>query len=158
MDAGHVFAFLHILAAFWYVAGLTAVQISLVRGWRSREVKVQAASFDEASHYQGVLLVPGAIAAGASGVSLWAQMGYNLIATGWLVLLWGLYLLTLLVLLPVTGLGVRRVRVAALKARKAGRSPPELEAALADNVPLVSGGLATMLLPVMAWLSIFKPF
>jgi len=35
-------AFAHILAAFWYVAGLTAVQLSLVRAWQSDELAVRA--------------------------------------------------------------------------------------------------------------------
>ena len=55
-------AFAHLLAAFWYVAGLTAVQVSLVRSWQNDEIAVRADSLEEASHYQGVLLVPGAIA------------------------------------------------------------------------------------------------
>ncbi len=157
MNAENVLTFLHLLAAFWYVMGLAAVQLALVRGWRSRELAVQSAAFEEASHYQGVLLVPGAIAAGASGVFLWAQMDYNLFTSGWLLALEGLYLLTILVCLPLLGLGIRRARLAALRAAKAGRPTPELEQALAENVPLVFGGLATLLVPAMTYLSVFRP-
>src|SRR5439155_22367060 len=52
----------HLLAALWYVAGLTAVQLSLVRAWQHDDIAVRADSLEEAAHYQGVLLVPGAIA------------------------------------------------------------------------------------------------
>jgi len=62
----NVLAFLHVLSAFWYVAGLVAVQISLVRAWQNAELEVRVQSLEEASHYQGVLLVPGAIAAGTA--------------------------------------------------------------------------------------------
>ncbi len=158
MDTDELFVFIHILASFWYVMGLTAVQAALARGWRAEETKVKADSFDEAAHYQGVLLVPGAIAAVATGLFLWARLDYNLVATGWLVLLEALYVLTLLVCLPLTGLGLRRVRLAALKARKGGRMDQELDQAMADGVPLVFSGLATILVPAMTFLSIFRPF
>ena len=158
MNAESVLTFLHLLAAFWYAAGLTAVQLPLVSGWRSDDVMVQAAAFDEASHYQGVLLVPGAIAVGATGVFLWAQLGYNLLSTGWLVVLEVLYVIVLLVCLPLAGLGLRRARLAALEARKRGGPTPQLREAVADNVPLVFAGVATLLVPVMTYLSVFKPF
>lgn len=157
MNADNILALLHLLAAFWYIMGLPAVQLPLVRAWRSQDLTVQAAALEEASHYQGVLLVPGAIAAGASGLFLWAQMGYNLVTSGWLLALEALYLLTLLVCLPLIGLGIRRARLASLQAQRAGRATPELEQALADSVPLVFGGLATLLVPVMTYLSVFKP-
>jgi uncharacterized membrane protein len=150
-------AFAHILAAFWYVAGLTAVQLSLVRAWQHDEIAVRADSLEEASHYQGVLLVPGAIAGIATGIALWAQLDYDLISTGWLVALEVLYIVTLLVVLPLIGIGLRRARIAALQARKAGRATPQQQQAMADSVPLVFGGIATLLVPVMTALSVFRP-
>lgn len=158
MNADNILAFLHLLAAFWYVMGLSAVQMALIRAWQTSELNVQLPALEEASHYQGVLLVPGAIAAVATGVFLWAQMDYSLISTGWLLVVEGLYIVTLLVCLPLIGMGLRRARLAALKARRAGGPVPELEQALADNVPLFFGGIATLLVPVITYLSIFKPF
>jgi len=142
--------YLHLLAALWYVAGLTAVQLSLVRAWQSEDLAVRADSLEEASHYQGLLLVPGAIASVATGLFLWAQLDYDLITTPWLLALEALYILTLLVCLPLAGL-------AALRAGKAGHATPELEQAMADPAPLLFGGLATLLVPVMAALSVFRP-
>src|SRR2546428_8936180 len=120
MNADHILTFIHILAAFWYVSGLTAVQICLVRAWQSEVPMSKAESFVEAAHYQGVLLVPGTIAAGASGLFLWAQLDYNLITTAWLLLLESLYILVLPVCLPLIGMALRRARLAALQARKRG--------------------------------------
>ncbi len=154
----NLFLFLHLLAAFWYVTGLAAVQLSFIRAWRSEELSVQAPAIEEASHYQGVLLIPGAIALGFTGVFLWAELDYNLIATGWLALLEGLYIVTLLVCLPMIGLSLRRARLAALKARRTAGADSELQQVLADNVPLVFGGLATILVPVMTLVSVFRPF
>ena len=63
MTTEEALTFLHILAAFWYVIGLTAIQLSLVRAHHHDTISVKADSIEEASHYQGILLVPGAIAA-----------------------------------------------------------------------------------------------
>lgn len=157
MNADDVLAFLHLLAAFWYVGGLAAVLLSLSRAWRSNDVQRQALAFAEASQYQGSLLLPGTIAMGATGVFLWAELGYNLITTGWLLALEVLYLIVLLVCLPLMGIGLRRARLFAAEATKTGERSPELEEALADRVPLVFGAIALILLPVMAYLSLFKP-
>jgi uncharacterized membrane protein len=156
--ADNALALLHVLSAFWYVMGLTAVQLPMVRAWQTEDLDARAEGLREASHYQGVLLVPGAIAAVASGLFLWAQLGYNLVATGWLLLLETLYVVTILVCLPLIGMGLRRGRLAALQAQKSGSLTPELERALNDSVPLVFGGIATLLVPAMAFLSIFRPF
>jgi len=150
-------AFVHVLAAFWYVAGLTGVQMFLVQAWQNEALDVRADSLDEASHYQGILLVPGAIASVASGLFLWAQLDYDLITTPWLVALEALYIATLLVCLPLTGIGLRRARLAALQARKAGRAAAQQALAMSDGGPLIASGVATLLVPVMAALSIFRP-
>lgn len=157
MTSEELLAFLHVLGSFWYVIGLTAVQISLVRAYQREDLQVRVDSIEEASHYQGILLVPGAIAAVSTGVFLWA-LDYNLITTGWLVVEEALFAMTLLVCLPLTGTGIRRARIAALQARRDGKATPELEAQMTDGVPLFFMGLATALVPIMAALSIFKPF
>jgi hypothetical protein len=71
------FIFLHVLAAIWYAAGLTSVQLALVRGWQTQEVGTRVVAFSEALHYQGLLLVPGAIAVATTGLFLWGQLDYN---------------------------------------------------------------------------------
>ncbi len=158
MNADDLFTLLHLLAAFWYVMGLTAVQLPLVKGIQSDDWSVKGDGFAEASHYQGVMLVPGAIGSVATGVFLWAQLDYGLVSTGWLVLLEALYAITLLGFLPLVGVGLRRGRIAALKARRSERPTADVEAALNDTVPLVFAGLALLLVPAMAYLSVFRPF
>ena len=157
MNADNLFLFIHILAAFWYVAGLTAVQLSLVRAWQAEPLDVRVDSFEEAAHYQGILLVPGAIASVASGLFLWAQLDYDLFTTPWLVALEALYIATLLVCLPLTGIGLRRARLAALQARKSGQPTSQQAQTMSDSGPLIAGGVATLLVPVMTALSVFRP-
>jgi uncharacterized membrane protein len=156
------FLFAHVLASLWYVAGLTAVQISLIRGWSALggdNISVRSDAFEEATHYQGMLLVPGSIAVATTGLFLWSQqLGNNMFTTGWLVIVEVIYIITLLVCLPFVGMGLRRARIAALQARRKGASTPELDQAMADNVPLFFAGIATLLvLPAVA-LSVFQPF
>jgi uncharacterized membrane protein len=151
------FVFLHVLAALWYVSGLTAVQLALVRGWQSPDIDTKVVAFSEATHYQGVLLVPGAIAVATTGLFLWGQLDYNFVTTPWLLAVESMYIVTLLVCIPLIGMGMRRARIAALMAERRGNVTPELEEAMADSVPLVFGGIATILVPAMVALSVFRP-
>jgi uncharacterized membrane protein len=149
--------FLHVLAAFWYVMGVAAVQLSYIRAVRAEALDQRIAAVEEAFHYQGVLLVPGAIALGFSGAFYWADRDYNLLTTGWLLALEAMYLVTLFACLPLIGVGLRRARIAALKARRSESAAAELERVLADGVPLVFGGLATALVVGMTAVSVFRP-
>ena len=152
-----VFIFLHVLAAIWYAAGLTSVQLALVRGWQAREVDVRVVAFSEATHYQGLLLGPGAIAVATTGLFLWGQLDYNFVTTPWLLGVEAMYIVTLLVCIPLIGMGMRRARIAALIAERRGEVTAELEEAMGDSVPLVFGGIATILVPAMVALSVFRP-
>lgn len=53
------------------------MQFPLIRGWRLEDVKLKAVAFEEAIHYQGLLLVPGILVVGVVGVFTWVQMDYN---------------------------------------------------------------------------------
>ena len=53
--------------------------------------------------------------------------------------------------------GLRRARLAALRADRAGGTTSEVNELLADDVPIVFTATATPLLPVMAYLALFKP-
>jgi hypothetical protein len=157
--------FLHLLSAFWYVMGLAAVQLSYVRAMRAEELPVRIAGVEEASHYQGVLLVPGAIAAGFTGAFYWTSRDYDLATTGWLLALEALYVITLLACLPLIGVGLRRARLAALKARRSRGSAlqpddaaaDQLDFALEDTAPLLIGALTTALAVAMTALSVWGP-
>ncbi|HUF53454.1 MAG TPA: DUF2269 family protein [Dehalococcoidia bacterium] len=151
------FVFLHILAAIWYTSGLTAVQLTIVRGWRSDDVSTKVDAFGEATHYEGILFIPGAIAVVATGLFLWGQLDYNFVTTPWLLAVEAMYVITLLVCLPLVGMGLRRARIAALLAERRGTVTQELEEAMADSVPLVFGGIAALMVPAMVALSVFRP-
>jgi hypothetical protein len=155
--ADEAFVFAHVLASLWYAAGLTAVQLTIVRGWQSADVASKVDAFSEATHYQGVLLIPGGIAVAATGLFLWGQLDYNFVTTPWLVAVEAMYVITLLVCLPLVGMGLRRARIAALLAERRQNLTRELEEAMADSVPLVFGGIAALMIPAMVALSVFRP-
>ena len=158
MNAITIWHFLHICALLLLAAGTGAVMMPVYRAWRSRDVQFQMAAFRQAADNETALLLPGALLTGATGVGWGAAAGWNFLTTGWLLALWLLYLLAVFVCLPLLGLGLRRARLLSLRAAKTGTVTPELEAALADNVPVVFGTLIVALLVVMTWLAVFKPF
>jgi uncharacterized membrane protein len=158
VNAVTIWHFLHVLSLFMLMAGTGATMMPVYRAWRSKDVRFQMASFRQAADNETGLLLPGALLAGATGVGWGAAAGWNFFTTGWLAALCVCYLLAVFVCLPLLGLGLRRARLLSLQAAKTGRITPELEAALADNVPLVFGTAIIALLGVITWLAIFKPF
>ena len=158
MSADTVWHFLHILALLLLASGTGATMMPVYRSWRSTDVHFQMNAFTQAAANETGLMLPGALLTGATGVGWGAAAGWNFLTTGWLLALWLTYLLAVFVCLPLLGLGLRRARLLSLRAAKTGEITPELQAALADNVPLVFGTLIILLLGVMTWLPIFKPF
>jgi Predicted integral membrane protein (DUF2269). len=92
-----------------------------------------------------------------NGVFWAASAGYSYIRDTWLLALAALYLFCVFICLPLMGVSLRRARLLALQAQKSGRMTEELRETLNDNAPVVFGTLMLLLLPVMAWLAIFKP-
>jgi len=158
LDAVTIWHFLHILAVMLMAAGTGAGMLPGYRAWRNKDVRFQMAAFRQAADNETGVLLPGALLSGVTGVGWGAAAGYNFFTTGWLLALWLVYLLAVFVCLPLLGIGLRRARLLSLRAAKTGAVTPELKAALADNVPLVFGTLIILLMGVMTWLAIFKPF
>jgi hypothetical protein len=139
-------------------AGIGATMLPVYRSWRSKDIQFQMAAFRQAADNETGVLLPGALLTGATGVGWGAAAGWNFFTDGWLLALWLVFLFTVFVCLPLLGLGLRRARLLSLQASKSGKVTPELEAALADNVPLVFGTAIIVLMVVMVWLPVFKPF
>lgn len=148
----------HTLALFWLVAGIGNTVVPIWRAWFAEAIEEKALLLVEAQRNETSWLLPGMIATVFSGYA-WAAAGnYNVITTGWLAALQVLLGLDIFVFLPLMGVGLRRARILALQARKQGEVTDALRDALADNVPLVFGTLIALTIPIMTWLSIFKPF
>jgi len=140
-----------------YTGGLGGVLLPLYSGWAHKDVRFQAAAFQQAADSETAALLPGILLTGLTGVFWAAGAGYSYIRDGWLLALTGLYLFSVFICLPLMGVSLRRARLLALQAEKAGRMTDELRDTLNDNAPVVFGTLMALLLPLMAWLAIFKP-
>jgi hypothetical protein len=152
-----ILLFALLISAYWYVMGLAAVQLAYIRAMRAEGVPARLEAVEDASHYQGVLLVPGAIAVGFAGAFYWTEAGHNLITTEWMWPLELAFAITLLVCLPLIGAGLRRARIAALKAKRDPALAPELDRTLHESVVPAFGGLAVVLMVIMTGASVFGP-
>jgi len=152
--AEKVALFFHVTAALWMAGGLVGVLVPLARAYSVDDLSIQVLAVEEASHYQGLLLLPGAIVTGTTGLLYWAARGKEVFGDPVLMALGLLYLVVLLVFLPLIGLGLRRLRVAAIQSRREGVLTPELKEALEDRVALTFLGLTIVLMPGLVALSL----
>jgi uncharacterized membrane protein len=157
LTAQNIWRILHILSLFLYTGGLGGVLLPIYSGWARKDVRQQAIAFQQAADSETSVLLPGILLTGLTGVFWAASSGYNYLRDVWLLALALLYLFSIFICLPLVGVSLRRVRLLSLQAAKTGKMTSELRETLNDNVPIVFGTLMALLLPVMAWLAIFKP-
>ena len=131
---------------------------ALWRGWREEDFDRQLLAFEDASTGHKLLLLPGTIAVGATGVFLAADAEFNFFTTGWLLALEVCYLAILFACVPILGHALNRVQIESLKSKKQKKSTDALQGLLDDNVPIVMCLIILFLIPVMIWLPEFKPF
>ncbi len=152
------FHLLHVLALFWMMAGLGSVMVAVWRSWATSDLDLRALLLTEAQQNETRWLLSGLLATGLTGFAWAASENTNPFTTGWLLALELIYAVDVFIFLPLLGVGLRRVRLLALQAKKRGESTPELEEALNDRVPVVFGTLIVLTVPVMTWLAIAQPF
>ena len=152
------FRLLHVLALFWMMAGLGSVMVAVWRAWATSDLNLRATLLTEAQQNETRWLLSGLLATGLTGFAWAASENTNLVTTGWLLALELIYAVDVFIFLPLLGVGLRRVRLLALQAKKRGETTQELEDAINDRVPVVFGTLMVLTVPVMTWLAIYKPF
>jgi len=150
--------FVHLLALLYFMAGIGNTVVPIWKAWLAQEIQEKAMHLQDAQRNETFFLLPGLLAVFFSGYAWSAAGGYNVVTTGWLVALQIVTFLDLFIFLPLMGVGLRRVHYLSLAAKKHGAVTPELQDALADNVPLVFGTLMVLTIPLMVWLAVFKPF
>ncbi len=158
MSEDDVFRFLTTVAALVYAGGVSALTLALTRAWQTDDALERDVLFRSADRAHTRMLLPGIIATGVIG-AVWGIRAESVdpIATGWLLAVEVLYLLSLFVFVPGMFAGIRRVRLLSLQARKTGELSAELEEALAERGPLVFALLMALLLPVQAMLVTLQP-
>jgi hypothetical protein len=150
--------FIHVIALLYLVAGVGNTIVPIWRAWFLSELQTRALLLNEAQRNYTTWLLPGIIATGITGYLYAGVLDLNVVTTGWLVAMQVLWIVQIFILVPLLGLGLRRVRYLALQAAKQGEMSEELQDALADNAPLVFGTLLAATIVIMTWLPIFRPF
>lgn len=140
------------------IGGIGNTLVPVYRAWFEDELKTKAVLFSAAQQNYTTWLLPGVIATGITGYLYAGVLDLNVISTGWLAAMGGVWMLQIFILLPLLGIGLRRVRYLVLQAEKQGEPTDELRDALADNAPRVFGVLIVISVIVMTWLPVFKPF
>lgn len=152
------FRAIHLLALFWMMGGLGTVMVAVWRAWSTSDIDLRALLLVEAQQNETRWLLPGMLATGLTGFAWAASENTNLVTTGWLLALEIVFAIDVFIFLPLLGVGLRRVRLLALQAKKQGEVTDELREALDDRVPVVFGTLMVATVPVMTWLAVYKPF
>ena len=150
--------FSHFIALFWLIGGIGNTLVPVYRAWFENELQTKAVLFTSAQQNYTTWLLPGVIATGITGYLYAGVLDLNVITTGWMAAMGVIWILQIFILLPLLGVGLRRVRFLVLQAEKQGETTDELRDALADNAPLVFGVLIIISVLVMTWLPVFKPF
>ena len=150
--------FVHVVALLYLVAGLGNTVVPIWRAWFVSEIETRALLLSEAQRNYTTWLLPGVIATGITGYLYAGVLDLNVVTVGWLVAMQVVWLIQIFILVPLLGLGLRRVRFLALQSAKQGEVTEELRDALADNAPLVFGTLLAVSVLIMTWLPIFRPF
>jgi hypothetical protein len=150
--------FIHVIALLYLVAGIGNTIVPIWRAWFFEEIETRALLLTEAQRNYTTWLLPGIISTGITGYLYAGVLELNVVTTGWLVAMQVLWMIQIFILVPLLGLGLRRVRYLALQSAKAGETTEELRDALADNAPLVFGTLLVITVVIMTWLPIFQPF
>ena len=153
-----MFRLLHILALFWMLGGLGSVVVPIWRAWATKDLDTRALLLSEAQRNEASWLLPGLIATWFTGFALATAADWNIVTTGWLLTKEIIFAVDTFVILPLMGVGLRRVRYLALQAQKQGAMTEELQDALHDNVPVVFGTILAVTLPLAAFFAVVKPF
>ena len=150
--------FIHVIALLYLVAGLGNTLVPIWRAWFIDEIEAKSLLLGEAQRNYTTWLLPGVIGTGITGYLYAGVLDLNVVTTGWLVAMQILWIIQIFILVPLLGIGLRKVRFLALQSAKDGKTTDELRDALADNAPLVFSTLLTVTILLMVWLPIFRPF
>ena len=155
---------IHVLAAFWFIAGLLGRWVCLTRAARATDVHIAKALNEAAGPFEKLMVIPGSFAVPLAGVlTAWAQ-GWPLLGflqgaqANWLLVSWVLFL-TNIPLINLVFLPRGRVFEKAMQDAVAqGRVTPELTAAFHDPVVTAAHTYELAVVAIIVILMVTKPF
>jgi hypothetical protein len=151
---------LHVVIAFWFVAGLIGRDVTLGKARSTPDVRVVGELVELAGRFERLMVIPGSIAVLVAGLlAAWAEhrpLAGN--GNGWLLLSLILFLSTI-PLVPLVFLPRGRVFEAALATAKAqGTVTPELAAAFHDRAVAAARTYEIVVIAAIVALMVVKPF
>lgn len=154
------FVLVHVVTAFWLVAGLVGRDVTLAKARRSSDIKVVPELAELAGRFDRWAVVPGSIAVLAAGLIAALAQGRQFTGRGnwWLGLSVLLYL-TVLPLVRWVFLPKGKAFDEALSAAvDSGRITPELTAAFHDRLTLATRRYEWAVIAAIILLMVAKPF
>jgi Predicted integral membrane protein (DUF2269) len=152
--------FLHVAAAFWFVAGLIGRGVVIRQAARSRDISTVTALLEAAGRFENLMVIPGSIAVLPLGlVTMWAEHiplfahgSYWLVAS--LVVYAGLIALVPTVFLPRG----KAFGVALAAAQERGAVDAELSAAFQDRAVAAARNAELLGVAFILAMMVLKPF
>ncbi len=151
---------LHVLTAFWFVAGLAGRDITLEKARKTKNIGVVAELAELAGRFDRLMVVPGSIAVLVLGLlTVWAQ-GRPLTGSGnWWLLISLLLYLSLLPLIPLVFIPRGRIFEDALtEAVGRGEVTSALTAAFEDKAVRATRLYERFMVAAVIVLMVTKPF
>jgi hypothetical protein len=151
---------LHVLIAFWFVAGLLGRDITLAKARGSTDVGLVAELAELAGRFERMMVRPGSIAVLVAGLlAAWAQHRPLAGSGNWWLLVSLLLFLSAIPLIPLVFLPRGRVFEQALRGAQAdGTVTPALTAALRDPAVQAARTYELVTLLMIIALMVTKPF
>jgi hypothetical protein len=151
---------LHVLIAFWFVAGMIGRGIALASARRATDLTVMGELLKVAERFDKLMVIPGSVAVLVAGLlTMWAQHRSPFEADGvWLGVSLILFL-SLIPLVPLVFVPTGKVFAAAFEdAKTRGQVTPELTAAFADRKVAFARNYELAVVTVVIVLMVTKPF
>jgi Predicted integral membrane protein (DUF2269) len=155
-----VWKLLHVLAGFWFVAGLVGRNVSIAQARREEAIGRVEALMTAAGRFERLMVIPGSAAVLVLGVATMLAQGWSLLGEGnrWLPTSVVLFVATA-ALVPTVFLPRGRLFETAFEeARRTGTVTPALTEAFADPAVAWARRTEIAIVAVVIALMVLKPF
>jgi hypothetical protein len=155
---------LHVLAAFWFVAGLVGRNLALVQAGRARDIGSFQAVMQLAGLFERLMVIPGStvvllLGLGTAWAQGWPRLGLLPAPNANWLFLSVLLALTMIPLVPLIFLPTGRIYEAARDAAVTrGEITPALSAALRDRTVAIAHAYEMVAVLLIIALMVTKPF
>lgn len=151
---------LHVMVAFWFVAGLLARNLTMAKARASDDIRVLDELVELSGRFERLMVIPGSAAVLVAGLlATWAQERPLAGTDDWWLLVSLLLFVALGVLVPTVFLPRGKVFERALEdAKRRGEVTPELRSSMRDPAVAAARAAEIVVVAVIVVLMVTKPF